>query len=506
MILKKWFLSIILSLLPVLIFANTVKIFGNAPEYANTKLCFKWFSDQITFKEEILAECNVDNAGNFSAAFDVDETTYTFLHLGAYEAFLFVEPGKTYQLILPERKDKTIADELNPYFQPIQYHLGLNNITEHELNYQLAYFDEIYTQILSGSMYESYNNIKKQNATSKLNKVDTVFSQKAYSRVLNNNSLVIYKNLKEINMNEQMQKVDSIFSNVDNKYFNDFKKYKIAAFRNVFFNEKMKSISNTYYLNQEILYNNNAYMSLFNQVYDEYFIYFGRTDSGKKIYNDINKLRSYTELDKTLQQDSILHNDTLRELVILKCLYDEFYNDKFSRSAMLTILDTLYAKTKIPEHKLIAGNIRDKVTKLMVGYKPPAFNLLDKDSNYVSLNDFEGKYVYLGFCTTVSYACIKEFEMLRNLYKNHKDHFEIIMICMDETLQQMKHFVERKKYPFTFLYYGNQSEVFKDYDIRAFPTYYFIDKEGKLSISPAPSPGENAEYRIFQIMRAKGDI
>ncbi len=506
MILKKPLLILVFSLLPALIFADTVKIFGNAPEYANSKLCFKFFSDQITFTEEILAKCMVDSLGDFSVEFNLEETTYVFLHLGAYEAFLFVEPGKIYELLLPERKDKTITDELNPYFQPIQYHLGLNNISDQELNYQLAYLDEIYAYILNGSMIDSYNEIKEHNASSTLNKVDTVFSKKAYSRVVNNNSMVIYNNLKQINMDEQMHKLDSIFSDVDNKYFSDFKKYKIAAFRNAFFNEKMKSISNNYYLNEEILYNNNAYMSLFNQVYDEYFIYFGRTDSGKKIYNDINKLKSYSELDKTLQQDSILKNDTLRELVVLKCLFDEFYNDKFSRSAMLTILDTLFKKTVIPEHKSIAENIKNRVTKLMVGYKPPEFNLLDKDSNYVSLNDFEDKYVYLGFCTTVSYACIKEFEMLRNLYENHKDHFEIIMICMDETLPQMKHFVERKKYPFTFLYYGNQSEVFKDYDIRAFPTYYFIDRKGKLSISPAPSPGENAEYRIFQIMRSNGDI
>jgi hypothetical protein len=77
---------------------------------------------------------------------------------------------------------------------------------------------------------------------------------------------------------------------------------------------------------------------------------------------------------------------------------------------------------------------------------------------------------------------------------------------MDESLSQVKRFVDLKEYQFKFLYYGNQSEVFKDYDIRAFPTYYFIDKEGKLAMSPAPSPDQNAEFKIFQLMRARGDI
>jgi peroxiredoxin len=268
----------------------------------------------------------------------------------------------------------------------------------------------------------------------------------------------------------------------------------------------MKSISNTYYLDNEILYNNPAYMELFNQVYDDYFMYFGRTESGKQIYQDINKLKSLSALKNTLGGDSILANDTLKELVIMKCLHDEFYNDKFSRAAMLNILDSLAMQTRLNEHKLIADNIREKVTKLMLGYKPPQFELFDKDSNLISLDFFKGKYVYLGFCTTTSYACIKEFAMLENLYKKHKDHFEIVIISMDESLPQMKRFVEMKNYSFRFLYYGNQSDVFKDYDIRAFPTYYFIDKEGKLAITPAPSPDQNGEFAIFKVMRANGDI
>lgn len=487
-------------------FSGNVKLSGISLEYANKELIFYTFSDQITYAEEILANCDVDSSGVFSCSFDIKETKYLFLRLGVYEAFLFVEPGMDYEIELPERKDKTIADELNPYFEPVQYHLGINNTSEDELNYQLAFFDEIYSLLINNNLYSTYEKLKKQNVNSKHNRVDTAFSEKAYSRAVNNSSYLIYNNLKELDANKEIKKVDSIFLDIDNEYFNDFKKFKLASFLYSTLEEKAKSISNTYYLNSDVLYHNPAYMSLFNQVYKNYFQYFGRTETGKRIYNDINTSGSYSMLNRTLSQDSILSNDALKELVILKCIHDEFYNDKFSRSGMLRILDSLAITTTIEEHKIISKNIREKVTKLLVGYKPPAFELYDKDSNLVSLDSFEGKYVYLGFCTSVSYACIKEFEMLRNLYDKHKDHFEIVMICLDESLAQMKHFVERKKYPFTFLHYGNQSDVFKYYDVRAFPTYYFIDKEGKLCMSPAASPGENVEFKIFQKMRANGDL
>jgi len=500
------YLLIILFVLPQTLFSQNVILKGNVPEYAGEKFTFSTYSDYITFAEEELCTAEVEENGNFECSFNADDTKYVFINLGVYEAFIFIEPNKVYDLLLPERKDKTIADQLNPYFKPLQYHLGLSNISEFDLNYQLAFFDEVYSGLINKNLHLTYSELKEHNVDSKLNKVDTAFSKKAYSRAINNSTYFIYSNLKDIDAKNEFYKIDSIFSNVDNKFFHDFKKYKLALFLYSSNKEKSKSISNTYYLNNEVLYANPAYMNLFNQVYKDYFTYFGRTDNGKKIYNDINKLGSYSSLCETLKQDSILKNDILKELVILKCLYDEFYKDKFSRKGLLSILDSLEISTKIDEHKLIASNIREKATKLLVGFKPPDFKLYDMDNNLVSLESYQGKYVYLGFCTTMSYGCIKEFKMLENLYKNHKDHFEIVMICLDETLEQMKYFVENEGYSYTFLHYGNQSEVFKDYDIRAFPTYYFIDPEGKLSISPAPSPDQNAEFVIFKKMRANGDI
>jgi len=46
----------------------------------------------------------------------------------------------------------------------------------------------------------------------------------------------------------------------------------------------------------------------------------------------------------------------------------------------------------------------------------------------------------------------------------------------------------------------------KDYDIRAFPTYFLIGPDGNLINSPAPGPGENFENNLFKIMRSRGDI
>ncbi|OFX85712.1 MAG: hypothetical protein A2W99_05955 [Bacteroidetes bacterium GWF2_33_16] len=450
--------------------AGRVVFKGDIPDYAGHKLEFLTYSDQITFTERLLCSAIVDSTGKFDCSFETDETIYVFAHLGVYEAFIFVEPDKEYILLFPEKKDKSTADRLNPYFEPELYHLGVENSSDNELNYLLAWFNHEYTKMFEANAYLIYIKSSAFNALTEINKVD------------------------------------SIFKNIDNPFFNDYKTYTFAAFLHISNHQKSRSISDSYYLKNKVLYNNKAYMQLFNQVYDKFFGYFGRTENGEKIYSDIGKLKSITALKNTLGSDEILKNDTLKELVILKCLHDEFYDDKISRSAMLIVLDSLALQTKIAEHKIIAENIRKKVTRLMVGFEPPYFELLDKDSNMVSLQKYRGKYVYLGFCVSLSYACIQEFEMLRKLYERQHQNFEIVIISMDDNLAQMKNFIEKKDYPFTFLYYGNQSEVFKEFDIRAVPTYYFIDKEGKLALSPAATPGENIEYYIFNVMRKNGDI
>ena len=82
----------------------------------------------------------------------------------------------------------------------------------------------------------------------------------------------------------------------------------------------------------QVLYNNPAYADLFNQVFDKYFIFFGRSDSGKQIFDDINQNRKLScSVDIPFQKSGNFSNDTLNELVILKQVHDEFYGNQFSQ-------------------------------------------------------------------------------------------------------------------------------------------------------------------------------
>jgi peroxiredoxin len=201
-----------------------------------------------------------------------------------------------------------------------------------------------------------------------------------------------------------------------------------------------------------------------------------------------------------------LANDSLLELVILKGLHDSFFDDKFSRSALVAILDSLYRSTKIAEHLLIAENIRSRVTRLLPGFVPAPFELYNIKGELVSLNAFEGKYVYLNFCTASSYSCLQEFTILEKFYEKHRKVLEIVTISVDRDPNDLKLLLEQTKYQWTFLHYGNKPDVIKDFDIRAYPTYFLIGPDRRLLISPAMSPRENFEIQLFKVLRSRGDI
>jgi len=194
------------------------------------------------------------------------------------------------------------------------------------------------------------------------------------------------------------------------------------------------------------------------------------------------------------------------EMVILKSLHDEFFSDNFSRSALLALLDSVYRTTKIPEHVIIAENIRNRITKLLPGFVPAPFSLMDVNGREVSLDKFKGKYVYLNFCTTTSYTCLKEFVQLEKISKQYRKHLEVVTISADDNIEDLKNFLKNSKYSWTFLHFGNKPEILKDYDIRVYPTYFLIGPDKKMILSPAPSPEEGFEHRFFQLLRSKGEL
>ncbi len=452
------------------VIAGKAVIEGHAPGYEGTELVFHTYADLITYTEAEFFRAEVDSSGHFSAVTpEVSGPVYIFSNPGAWYLFMYVEPDREYSVVLPEYKSLTGREALNPYHQGIPVHLAVLNHGERELNSLIRNFDEYY---------------------------DTLFGE-TFDRISSGDRAL----LDSVSVG-----ADRRFAGSGHAWFDDYRRYKMAMFRIMVRAETARSISDKYFRNDMVLYRNMPYMELFNQIYNNYFLFFGRTSRGSSIFEDINRYASISRLRNTLQSDNVLGDDRLLELVMLKGLHGSFYGSDFSRSALLRVTDSLAATTVFKEHAEIARNIREKTTRLMTGFSPPPLELKNRNGEMTFLSDYEGEFVYLNFCTAVSYACLSEYDLLQRLDERYGSYFRIVTIFIGESFEDMDSFLQKNDYNWDFLFYGNQPSVLKDYDIRIFPTCYFIDRDGKLLMSPAPLPSENFERYLVRTLRSEGII
>ena len=456
MMIRKYFYFVLLIICIAEIQAAPAIIKGKNKSHAGQVLRFEFLTDYISMNTIVLASGLVNDSGEFFIEINTDRTIKIFCNTGYYKGSMFVVPGMKYEIVLPDYQPLSYGDKFNPYFQPTEYIIGIKNPTAEDPNTVLRPF------------HHSYN---------------------AYYNKL---ALQIKSKNDQQEVRRSLDELTYPYTTISDPFITNYVFYKSGILRMLAFQMQSRAISKNYFLNKPVLYDHPAYMELFNQTYNKYFYFFSRSEEGKLLEQDINEKKSFAALSITLKRDSVLKNDTLFELVVLKNLHDNFYDDIYSRKALLEILDSLAKQTTIIRHKEIARSIRDKVSRLMTGFAPPNFSLYDLKGELYSLERFKGKYVYLNFCVSTSYGCIKEFEILKELrQKISADTLELVTILTDENMEGMREFLNLRDYDWTFLHAGNQQNIMQLYDIRAYPTYYLIDRNGLLLTSPAPSPNEN---------------
>ena len=278
------------------VFSGEVILYGEAPDWSGTVLSVFRYKEMITWSEDLLAETRISDSGTFELNIQVDNTTCIFTHLGIYKAFLYVEPGNAYELVLPPYQIKTPADLLNPYFEEILIQMGIANINENDINIQMRMFDDTYEPYYNKHVIEAVEG-------------------KDFSR-----------------LDEDISRIDVHFRNNPDEYFRQYRQYKYAYLRYLSLQHKVITVAETFFTGKPILYHNPAYMELLNQVFKDYFYYHGRTDKGKKIYQDINNNKDYNELLFTLKKNKLFS----------KVPSDAMAVDPYPRIAITSLKDDEY--------------------------------------------------------------------------------------------------------------------------------------------------------------------
>lgn len=452
--------------------AGEVNISGKAPQYAGTEQVFYKYSDRITMLREEVFKINIDKSGNFAVSFQVKRPTYVFTEAGIYHAYFYVEPGSNYEILLPEKADKTPADKLNPFFEYLPVHIGVKGMQKQDLNYLVMDFDYFYDQYLDESLFDIYTKGLESN-------VDTF--------------------INEINQH---------FNYAKNPFFDAYKKYRYAGLRYLAYQRNRPEISFRNYTHDSVWYENPAYMDLFNELYKDFFdnLLNDRILGeilGARLYYEVHMGHSISNIKKLFAVLVELRNDQLREMVILKGIHDAFYNVNYAWAPLLLTLDSLCIVTKYPEHKLIGQNIADKVLNMSPGTVAPPFMFPDSSGKSVKLSDYRNEFVYLNFINSQSYTSQQQLPLLQTLYNKHNQYFRIITVVTDENVQEAKEYFSHYKYPWEFVYSGGDQKVADYYKLKTYPAYFLIGPSGILMMSPAPGPLEGFEKAFFALIDEK---
>lgn len=129
----------------------------------------------------------------------------------------------------------------------------------------------------------------------------------------------------------------------------------------------------------------------------------------------------------------------------------------------------------------------------------PDFTLQSLQGSRVNLKDFRGKVVFLNFWATWCGPCRWEMPAMEKLWNRFKeDRFVILAVDIREGKDVVKSFIQEEGYTFPVLL-DSKGEVAGIYGIRAIPTTFLINPEGKI-VGKAVGAREWASQDAFDLI------
>ncbi|HHZ65990.1 MAG TPA: TlpA family protein disulfide reductase [Flavobacteriales bacterium] len=440
--------------------ASEVVIIGSTDDYKNEEISLTHYSDYISFYERELASVIPDQSGNFTMKIDVQGTIQAFLKVQGDEFVIYLEPGK--QLRITVNK---------PVDQAVNAGLVVKPETENDVNEKIRKFNTEYER-LTAEYYPYLVRGRKKSL------VDSVFTD-----------------------------LSKRYSSSGQHFVTTYVTYKVALLHQMIYKNKKKLFDDRYIRDQNVRAKHPEYMNFITQYFPNKLFLVSMSLDGEYVKDDINVRKNYNGLMDALAKDQNLENDTLRELVLIKGLFDLYQNPDFKKAMVLDMLDTVIQKTNISYHKSIAANVKTALTRLSKGTLAPVFSLEGYDGKQVSLSELRGKYVYLDFWATWCVPCIKEMRLTSSLIEKYGDKIVFVSISIDREFAAMTQYLKDNNYvgnyeenKSIFLFGGSDKKLKKDYDIKAIPMYFLIDPLGKFVASPAARPSQNIEKTFYDIL------
>jgi peroxiredoxin len=439
---------------------DSVRITGFHKDYAGYHLVFKTSENLYLQTPRDLASVYVDESGHFDFTLPLKEITYAYTDLGRTRAFLYLEPGTTYELQLPPLIQRLESERLNPFFRPDETIMGIINRDARVLNRQMVEF--------------SYD-------------FDYLFNKNAIRLALKGGEQI----------------ASAIEDSLSKKYtFKHplFEQHKQLSFLKLWLAaqpRQERQLINNYLKNRAVNYELPAYREAFALLFKNFLPDELADDIKDSVRKELSYRERFDSLTNLVITDTIFGNNReLADLMLLYGLYQGLDENHIDENTVLLLTKSAIQYGSTERVKQLASKQYQQLAKLRPGTQAPDFVLFNEDGKQRSLADYKGKFIYLNFMHTQNYACQRDLQTLAQLEKIFRKDLEIVTVLVDDDIANAQNYLNGKNYKWDFLNFAAQPKVLEDYNIMATPAYYLISPEGILSLSPAPSPEENFKNKF----------
>lgn len=425
-------------------------------EYAGRKLDFFKYSDPIAKTSKLVFSLEFDENGKCISTVNNKTTDYVFCDFGIYRGMLFLEPNKTINLRLPPLREKSFADQKNPYFSPVSFWFSTEK--KDQLNNQVSDFTQ------------SFNLL-----------TDKFFNQ------------LYFRQSKEI-CDSVTFLLEKKFADVKSETFIIHKKLKIKTIEVDVFRQKPSEYSKIFSDIKPDFWLHPAFISLFDKTFSGQLSFEAKSIKGQAIGTATNKADILYLLKFVKTKYNI--DGEMAELALLKMLHDGFYSVDFSKNSIKTMVKSeLFTKNSNKIIQIAAIQISEKFNYLEQNSVAPAICLNDLKNQQICTNKTKDKFKYLVFADIEMIVCREQLKYLANIQQKFQKHLQIFVVLRKTELTEMTKFLDENKIQGTILIDEN-NEFIEKYNIKSFPQCFLLDENHKVKFTETKSPLDGFEQQF----------
>lgn len=431
-----------------------VTITGTATFAAGEEIRLLVFHDLLNGIPEVATTDIIDKNGRFSLRYNTHDIELAQLAIRTSKAEFFIVPSNSYNFTIT--MDSVLYQLINP--EKYGGFLQIENVKKDtdDLNFKINRFTNYFNQVTDRYAYPMI-----------------------YGSTVN-----VFDTVRDI-IGEHFD-----FQYIPTNFYQAYGYYTMGEIDLLQYRKKPIVIYQKYFDNDYILYNNPAYMSLFNQYYEGY-LYYSPYISKELLSRTINETPDYPTLFNEIGRDPKLANARLRELVIIKNLISFLDNEEFDYNNVLKLLDYIRQTSSFEKHIALINSKLNNLQKKQHLVKEITF--LDEKGHKVRLKQYEGKPVYLQIFQTDCINCVREMMIINELQKKYDGRVQFLSLCVDPEKRTYQNFVKQygKQFSWPILYFDEQYDWLALQGVETLPDHLLFGGDGALikRFPPAPDQG-----------------